>query len=286
MPFLPLHRRFEIVFLHEHQYGPHWSYEQIATYIGCTKSAVSYWIQRWKVSCDLSDQEKLGRRRSTTEKQDERMVKMAKTEHSVTSAQIKQKMEAKNVYVSERTVRRRLREAGGKYLAEITKPLLSENHRIKRLMWAKKHQNFDWERVIFTDESTIQLFRAKKKVWQFRKKKKILYTVKHSQKIHIWGCFSIFGFGKLVCFTRNLNANFMCKIYERGLLPSASMFFGEDNLDWFLQEDNDPKHRSKIAKAWKQERNINVLPWPSMSPDQNPIENVWQVLKLNVGKKK
>jgi DDE superfamily endonuclease len=78
----------------------------------------------------------------------------------------------------------------------------------------------------------------------------------------------------------------MCKIYEQGLLASASMFFGEGNLDWFLQEDNDPKHRSKIAKAWKQEKGISVLPWPSMSPDQNPIENVWHVLKLNVSKKK
>jgi hypothetical protein len=78
----------------------------------------------------------------------------------------------------------------------------------------------------------------------------------------------------------------MCEIYKQGLLASASKFFGKDNLDWFLQEDNDPKHRSKIAKTWKQEKGIRVLPWPSMSPDQNPIENVWHVLKLNVSKKK
>jgi hypothetical protein len=102
----------------------------------------------------------------------------------------------------------------------------------------------------------------------------------------VWGCFSALGFGKLVCFRRNLNGEFMCKVYEQGLLPSSSEFFGMGNLDWFLQEDNDPKHRLKITQNWKAKEGISVLPWPSMSSNQNPIENVWQIMKLNIAKKK
>jgi len=34
------------------------------------------------------------------------------------------------------------------------------------------------------------------------------------------------------------------------------------------------------------EKNIKILPWPSMSPDQNPIENVWRLMKINIAKKK
>ena len=41
----------------------------------------------------------------------------------------------------------------------------------------------------------------------------------------------------------------MCNIYEKGLLASANSFFGDGNLDWILQEDNDPKHRSRLATS-------------------------------------
>ncbi|GES96182.1 IS630 family transposase [Rhizophagus clarus] len=78
----------------------------------------------------------------------------------------------------------------------------------------------------------------------------------------------------------------MCSIYERGLIPSTCELFGIDSIDWILQEDNDPKHHSKICKKWKEENEVTVLPWPSMSPDQNPIENVWQLLKIKISKKK
>lgn len=283
---LSLEKRYEIVFLHEHPAGPKWGYNKIASHIRCSKSTAIYWVKRYHKDRDLSNQERSGRARITTAKQDERIIKMAETEHDITSIQIKEKLKRKGVEISESTIKRRLRENGGSYTNEISKPWLTEDHRAKRLQWAKKHQKFDWNQVVFTDESTFQLFSSKKKVWQFVRRKKIFRSVKHSQKVHVWGCFSASGFGKLVCFQRNLNAEFMCCIYKNGLLPSISMLFGEDDIDWFLQEDNDPKHRSKIATKWKAENNVKVLPWPSMSPDQNPIENVWRLMKIKISKKK
>ena len=282
---LPLNKRYEIIFLHEHPEGPKWSFAKIAKYVHCSKSTAAYWVEKYHQNTDLTDEQKSGRPRSTTTRQDERIVMMAEKEHSITSDEIQQKLEEKGVEISSRTVRRRLVEAGGKYSQEIPKPLLSEEHRSKRLQWAKRHRNFDWNRVIFTDESTFQLFQSNRKVWQFAGRRKVFRTVKHPPKVHVWGCFSSQGFGKLICFQQNLDAYFMCNIYERGLLASAYEHFGEESEDWILQEDNDPKHRSKIAREWKEEHGIIELPWPSMSPDQNPIENVWHLLKIKIAKK-
>ena len=87
--------------------------------------------------------------------------------------------------------------------------------------------------------------------------------MKHSAKVHVYGCFSEEGFGNIYCFTNNLNADLLCTIYETSLLPSAGIFFGKDNHSWSLQEDNDPKHMSKKAQKWRKENQVKRIFWPS-----------------------
>ena len=41
---------------------------------------------------------------------------------------------------------------------------------------------------------------------------------------------------------------------------------------WFtFQQDNNPKHTSKTTNEWLWDKSLNVLAWPSHSPDLNPI---------------
>ena len=69
-------------------------------------------------------------------------------------------------------------------------------------------------------------------------------------------------------------------------MPTAQKQFGHDPTLWKLQEDNDPKHMSKLAIHWREEKGIEKIDCPSISPDLARIENVWQLLKMKLRSKK
>ena len=55
---------------------------------------------------------------------------------------------------------------------------------------------------------------------------------------------------------------------------------------WRLQQDNDPKHTSGVAKEFSKNKFSELLECWGNSPDLNPIENYWNVIKRRVKKRK
>jgi len=214
-----------------------------------------------------------------------------------------------NNNVSAKTLRREIVAFGLNHRRGRKRPYLSPAQKKARLKFAKDHIHWtieEWRRVIFSDEMAFQTGANEGNVWVWRSPEEEYLedccTVTHKsgfKRIQIWGAMRYGALSKLVILKerqeREGEGRFSGNDYVEQVMDKELFDFWASSMeelgDVLVMEDGAGYHEGAATTRRKEYEKDGGWQgwgphvWPANSPDLNPIENLWHILRSNIRKR-
>ena len=223
------------------------SYSEVADTFRVSRNTVIKMVRTFqKRGSVASMMHTTGRKRKTTPRTDRHMVLEAKRNPFTTANRLVKVAEDVGVEICRRTSIKRLQEYGLFACRPRKVPFHKKRHLKARLAFAKEHvtaPNSFWDRVMWTDESKIELWGPAEVQYVFRPKSKeydpkfTLKTIKHPISLIVWGCISSNGTGTLHLIEDKMDGPMYVDILKKNVPESKKILgLGGRGRKWIFQQ--------------------------------------------------